>query len=133
MYILESRSNVANFAFRCAAHRSLSYFLILFYVLRGPNPYILVSKAGPIVVQQLCGVPWSRVKGQLILKCLFDVFNSSKKQMKTIWVEVKFIYSEKATNFWEIYTVDLTVTMCIGQIYGGDFAKICGLLRIYEL
>ena len=21
----------------------------------------------------------------------------------------------------------------IGQIYGGDFAKICGLLRIYEL
>ena len=22
---------------------------------------------------------------------------------------------------------------CIGQIYGGDFAKFCGLLRIYEL
>ena len=21
----------------------------------------------------------------------------------------------------------------VGQIYGGDFAKICGLLRIYEL
>ena len=62
MYILESRSNVANFAFRCAAHRSLSYFLILFYVLRGPNPYIVVAKAGPIVGQQLCGVPWSRIK-----------------------------------------------------------------------
>ena len=46
---------------------------------------------------------------------------------------VKFIYSEKATKFCEISTVDLTVTTFIGQIYGGDFAKFCGLLRIYEL
>ena len=45
---------------------------------------------------------------------------------------VKFIYSEKATKFCEISTVDLTINY-IGQIYGGDFAKICGLLRIYEL
>ena len=45
---------------------------------------------------------------------------------------IKFIYSEKATKFWEIFTVDLTVTT-LGQIYGGDFAKICGLHRIYEL
>ena len=36
---------------------------------------------------------------------------------------VKFIYTEKATTFWHY----------IGQIYGGDFAKSCGLLRIYEL
>ena len=27
-------------------------------------------------------------KGQLILKCLFDVFNSAKKGTKTIWLEV---------------------------------------------
>ena len=44
---------------------------------------------------------------------------------------VKFIYSEKATKFCEISTVDLTVTTK-GQIYGGDFAKFCGLLGIYE-
>ena len=43
---------------------------------------------------------------------------------------LKFIYSEKVTNVCEICTVDLTI---IGQIYGGDFAKFCGLLRIYEL
>ena len=43
-----------------------------------------------------------------------------------------FIYSEKATKFCEISTVDLTVSTK-EQIYGGDFAKICGLLRIYEL
>ena len=35
---------------------------------------------------------------------------------------LKFIHSEIAT-----------VTKYIGQIYGGDFAKFCGLLRIYEL
>ena len=35
---------------------------------------------------------------------------------------VKFIYSEKATKFCEISTVDL--------YYGGDFAKFCGLLSI---
>ena len=36
--------------------------------------------------------------------------------------------------FCKIFTVDLTVTThYIGQIYGADFAKFCGLLRIYEL
>ena len=34
---------------------------------------------------------------------------------------VKFIYSEKATNFWEISTVDLSYVVSNGQIYGGDF------------
>ena len=47
--------------------------------------------------------------------------------------ELKFIYSEKVIKFCEISTVDLTGTMYIRQIYGGDFAKFCGLLRIYEL
>ena len=46
---------------------------------------------------------------------------------------VKFMYSEKATKVCEISTVDLTGTTYIEQIYGGDFAKFCGLLRIYEL
>ena len=42
---------------------------------------------------------------------------------------LKFIYSEKATKFCEISNVDLTGIYYIGQIYGGDFAKFCGLLR----
>ena len=46
---------------------------------------------------------------------------------------VKFIFSEKATNFSVISTADLIGTRYIGQIYGGDFAKFCGLFRIYEL
>ena len=36
---------------------------------------------------------------------------------------IKFICSEKATVDWHY----------IGQIYGGDFAKFCGLLRRYKL
>ena len=44
-----------------------------------------------------------------------------------------FIYSEKATKFCEISTNHLTGSKYIGQIIGGDFGKICGLLRIYEL
>ena len=46
---------------------------------------------------------------------------------------VKFIYSEKATKFCEISTVDLSYVCSASQIYGGDFAKFCGLLRMYEL
>ena len=74
---------------------------------------------------------------------------------------IKFMYSEKATIFCEISNVYLTVTkavswqlrkrikkpvqlenflvlliltqLYIGLIYGGDRAKVCGLLRIYEL
>ena len=40
---------------------------------------------------------------------------------------VKFIHSEKATK------LDLFYVHNNAQIYGGDFAKFCGLLRIYEL
>ena len=62
--------------------------------------------------------------------------NSSRigfRVIKTPWVYisacfVKFIYSEEATNFCEISTVDLSCSN--SQIYGGDFAKFCGLLRI---
>ena len=45
---------------------------------------------------------------------------------------VKFIYCEKATKFYEISTLILSVMYC-RQKQGGDFAKFCGLLRIYEL
>ena len=46
---------------------------------------------------------------------------------------VKFICSEKATHFYEISTIDLFYVVSNGHIYGGDFAKFCGLLRTYEL
>ena len=47
---------------------------------------------------------------------------------------VKFIYSEKATKFYKISIVDLSYVLTTnGQVYSGDFAKFCGLLRIYEL
>jgi hypothetical protein len=48
-------------------------------------------------------------------------------------IALKFIYSEKATNFCEISTVDLTGTTYVEQIYSGDFAKYFGLLRLYGL
>ena len=46
---------------------------------------------------------------------------------------IKFIYCEKATKFCEIYTNYIFVLCTASQIIGGDFAKFCGLLRIYEL
>ena len=42
---------------------------------------------------------------------------------------VKFIYSEKATLFCEISANYLSHVLIIGV----DFAKLCGLFRIYEL
>ena len=45
---------------------------------------------------------------------------------------LKFIYSEKATKFWR--NLHRRFVLCsASQIYGGDFAKFCGLLRIYKL
>ena len=45
---------------------------------------------------------------------------------------VRFIYSEKATKF--LRNLHLRFDWhYIGQIYGGDFAKFCGLLGICEL
>ena len=46
---------------------------------------------------------------------------------------IKFIYSEKTTKFFEMSTEDLSYICSNAQIYDGDFAKFCGLLRIYEL
>ena len=46
---------------------------------------------------------------------------------------VKFIYYEKATKFCKISTIDLSYVATVKFMYGGDFPKLCGLLRIYEL
>ena len=68
-----------------------------------------------------------------ILSKLTPSTDISLKQNLIGFTQSKLIYSEKATKFCKISTVDMTVTKYIGQIYGGDFAKMCGLLRIYEL
>ena len=44
---------------------------------------------------------------------------------------IKFIYSEKATKFCEISTVDLSYVVTTVK-YGGDFTKFCGLLRTVQ-
>ena len=44
---------------------------------------------------------------------------------------LKFIHSEKDTKFLQNHHLRF-VRCSNGQIYGGDFAKFCGLLRIYE-
>ena len=38
------------------------------------------------------------------------------------YVEVKFIYSEKATNVCEISTIDLSYVLTV-KFYSGDFEK----------
>ena len=44
---------------------------------------------------------------------------------------VKFIYSEHAKNLQNLHCrFDWHY---VGQIYGGDIVRFCGLLRIYEL
>ena len=48
------------------------------------------------------------------------------------------IYSTKVHMFWEglkfLRNIHCRILLCSnGQIYGGGFAKFCGLLRIYEL
>ena len=56
---------------------------------------------------------------------LWDLHNNPDELLyQETHLPVKYVYSEKATNFCKISN---------GQIYGGDFLKFCGLLRIYEL
>ena len=47
-------------------------------------------------------------------------------------LELKFVFSKKATKFDKIFTVDLTLTTYC-QIDGEDFVNFCGLLRKHEL
>ena len=46
--------------------------------------------------------------------------------------QLKFILSEKATKFCEIFTLLLTICTVVKSKVE-DFAKFCGLLRIYEV
>ena len=68
--------------------------------------------------------------------CICDFCQDGEEDENDIAIyeafKVKFIYSEKATKFCEISTNYLTGRVDRTNICG-DFAKLCGLLRIYEL
>ena len=72
------------------------------------------------MTDEVCGK--NREKRQCLLLGMYRNSNVSS---------VKFIYSEKATIF--LRNLHRRFVLCSnGQIYGGDFAKFFGLLRIYE-
>ena len=48
------------------------------------------------------------------------------------FLNLKFMFSKKATSIDKIFSVDLTVTTYC-QIDGEDFVNFCGLLRKREL
>ena len=70
------------------------------------------------------------------------IMKNTKVSFSKYWVQVfdegrepqrfplKFIYSEKATKFCK---TSILLWHYIAQKEGRDFAKFCGLLRIYEL
>ena len=61
---------------------------------------------------------------------LYDDFSLEDQVNKNI----KFIYSEKREGHKILRNLHCRFVLCSnGQIYCGDFAKYCGLLRIYEL
>ena len=66
---------------------------------------------------------------------LDDLLRKSMTRRNVIQSDlIKFIHSVKATKFCEISTLLLTADWhYIGQKEGGDFAKFCGLLKMYDL
>ena len=71
---------------------------------------------------------FERKKGKLS-----SVHNTWKKHDKFLqFLQLKFMFSKKATKIDEIFTVDLTLcSKC--QIDGEDFFNFFGLLRKHEL
>ena len=61
------------------------------------------------------------------------IFESTNPQYDNrLFIELKFMFSKKATKIDEIFTIDLTLcTKC--QIDGEDFVNFCGLLGKHEL
>ena len=62
-----------------------------------------------------------------VLNILFFSSSLSNKQADRENL-LKFIYSEKATNFYEISTVDLSYVVMVKSTV--EISEICGLLRI---
>ena len=100
-------------------------FLNIFYF--NSKTFLPITKA--LVFKSKCwfcfcvGVA-SVLLGKIKLK--FSLFFKSN-----IFCLVKFIYSEKATKFCEIFTLLLSYVVLVKK--GEYFAKFCGVLRIYEL
>ena len=82
-------------------------------------------------------VGWQReaAASTLLLFTYFKLGWNSFSNSKTAFVFslLEFIYSEKATKFCEISTVDLSYAVPVKYtVETGHFAKFCSLLRIYE-
>ena len=78
------------------------------------------------------------IKGQIISKGLFGILGFFQKRMNKFGL----VLLGKKTEFVRLFfgriqgyqkTFRNYLTFSNGQIYGGDFAKFCGLLTIYEL
>ena len=76
---------------------------------------------------------WQIILGMTVMRPQANLRWQVKYFPRLVRFCLKFIYSKKATKCCEISIVDLIVTTYIGQIYGEDFAKICGLLRISKV
>ena len=70
-----------------------------------------------------------KVQNQHSLKS-YQLGHMIKLSKTEFFLILKIIYSEKVTKFCEIFTFDYST---YSQKIGEDFAKFCGLLRIYEL
>ena len=74
---------------------------------------------------------YSQLPAEFLIRCICGWFHTQFiQEILNRLDSLKFIYSENATKFCEIFTLLLTGTT---QDKGEDFAKFCGLLRIYEL
>ena len=62
----------------------------------------------------------------------FRFYTQMRVQKKTKHLHIEFIVTSH-NSVASIGFLPILTLQCASQIYGGDFAKLCGLLRIYEL
>ena len=88
------------------------------------------------IIQQLRGPDFSQVWPSPWIYCFSDFKIFAKSQ--PLASNFKNLFFHKVYVFWEGHKILQNLhsrfdRYYIPQIYGGDFAKSCGLLRIYEL
>ena len=86
---------------------------------------------GPTLESDLFTQPASMQQNQKVYISIFEYIILKKSGAGSFFM-IKFIYSEKATKFCEIFPFLLTVCTVVKS--KGKFSQnFCGLLRIYEL
>ena len=73
--------------------------------------------------------------GHVLKMCMSENRTTEIRKSQGLWmyfctIALKLRFCEKGTKFLQNHHLRF-VLYCNGQIYGGDFAKFCGLLRIY--